>query len=360
MFKAFQCKSSSFYITTTNSQLVVVFLILFLCKVIQPYALENEPKAADLVLSNQRIDVSEVKYQTLFDELITKHGFNNGELLTIFKNVSIDRKVLQLMDKQWEEKPYHQYRPRFISPQVISDGKKLLSRYKQLLDQVENQYGVNREYIVAIWAIESKYGTYQGRFRVFRTLNTLFAAYPRRSKYFGKELIDFIVLCRNNKLNPLQINGSYAGAFGQAQFMPSSYLHYAIDFDNDNNVDLINSHADIFASIANYLKNSGWILDAPVYAEIGNTLNSELLIKAFNKGRKGRVDWRLIAKLQNKPLPGAPKGSNLSIIGLDFMNNGEEVIKYFAGYVNFQAITEYNHSHKYAMVVAELALEYTR
>lgn len=336
------------------------FSLLCLILGIPAFAQEVVLEAADLVRNTQQIDVSDKKYQDLFAELIKDHGFTTSELLSIFNNVSINTKVLQLMDKQWEAKPYHQYRPRFITPRVISEGKKHLSEFEQLFDRIEAQFGVNRKYIVAIWAIESRYGTHQGNFSVFRSLNTLFSAYPRRSEYFRNELINFIVLCRVNNLDLLEIKGSYAGAFGQAQFMPSSYLHSAIDFDNDNRVDLIHSHADIFASIANYLKKSGWIFNGPVYAEIGNSLNSELLNNEFKKGRNGRVDWRLVAKLQNRSIPRAPKDSKLSIIALNHMNNGNEELLYYSGYKNFQAITEYNHSHKYAMVVSELAQEYTR
>lgn len=336
------------------------FSLLFLIWIEPTFAQKSSVKAADIERNTQQINLSDKKYQDLFAELIKDHGFTTSELLSTFSDVSINTKVLQLMDKQWEAKPYHQYRPRFITPLVISEGKKHLAKYEQLFDRIEAQYEVNREYIVAIWAIESKYGTYQGKFSVFRSLNTLFSAYPRRSEYFRNELINFMVLCRTNNLDPLEIKGSYAGAFGQAQFMPSSYLHSAIDFDNDNRADLINSHADIFASIANYLKKSGWIFNGPAYAEIGNSLNSELLENEFDKGRKGRVDWRLVAKLQNRSIPRAPKDSKLSIIGLYHMNNGNEELLYYSGYKNFQAITEYNHSHKYAMVVSELAQEYTR
>lgn len=360
MIIIFPCRSAYSVNKLPMPYWLLILLVLSFLGLPNVYALENQPKAADLIADNQPVDLSDAKYQLLFEELITAHGFTKENLYSVFNNVLIDRKVLQLMDKQWEAQPYFKYRPRFISPQVISDGKSHLLQHKQLFDRVESQYGVNREYIVAIWAIESKYGIYQGKYKVFRTLNTLFAAYPRRSAYFRKELINFIVLCRKNNLNPLMIEGSYAGAFGQGQFMPSSYLHYAVDFDNDKRVDLMNSHADVFASIANYLSNSGWVLDAPVYAELGDSLKSDLLETALNKGRKGHFNWRLVANLQKQPLPRAPKGSKLSIFSLKYLNNVEETLQYYAGYVNFQAITQYNHSPKYAMVVSELAQEYTR
>jgi membrane-bound lytic murein transglycosylase B len=315
----------------------------------------EQPKAADLVTDKQLIDINSTKYEQLFKELREKYQFSQSELETLFRGINIDQKVLQLMDQQWEGKPYHEYRPLFITPTVIHDGKKYLKRYHELFDHIEDVYGVNREVIVAIWGIESRFGSHQGGFNLFSTLNTLFDAYPRRSEFFRKELINFLVLCRVNGLNPLEIKGSYAGAFGQAQFMPSSYNSYAVDFDGDNRKDLITSMPDIFASIANYLKTFGWILDAPVYAELGDTLHSSKLIAAHAQGRKAGVDWRYVAQSQGVNLPRPPKKGQLSIIGLEQSPEKGGGLRYAAGYPNFQAITEYNHSHKYAMAVSEMS-----
>ncbi len=319
------------------------------------YSENNQPKAADLVTDKQPIDLSSSKYQIFFTELIQKHKFTKPELDTLFKGVNIDQKVLKLMDKQWEGKPYYEYRPLFITSTVTHDGKKYLKRYHELFDHIEGVYGVNREVIVAIWGIESRFGSNQGGFNLFRTLNTLFDAYPRRSDFFRKELINFIILCKDNGLDPLQVKGSYAGAFGQAQFMPSSYNAYAVDFDGDSKRDLISSMPDIFASIAHYLKTFGWTLDAPVYEEIGDSLKSSKLIATHAKGRTARVDWRYVATTQNIDLPRPPEKGQLSIIGLDLSPKKGGGLRYVAGYTNFHAITEYNHSHKYAMAVSEMA-----
>lgn len=310
--------------------------------------------AADLVEDNQPINIQHSKYQALFEELIVDHQFTRKELDQLFQEVTINRKVLRLMDKQWEAKPYHEYRPRFVTPKVISRGKRYLLKHRELFDQIESKIGVNREVVVAIWAVESRFGKNTGGYNMFRTLNTLFDAYPRRSDFFRKELINYLLLCRANDLDPLSVKGSYAGAFGQAQFMPSSYNAYAIDFDGDNKINLISSLPDIFGSIANYLKTFGWIFDAPIYNEIGGDLNSVKLIQVYNKGRKGRVDWRYVATTQNVTLPRPPNNAELSIIGLQLGPKEGNMMRYAAGYPNFHAITEYNHSHKYAMAVSEL------
>ncbi len=316
---------------------------------------ESPPRAADLVADGQPIDVTSVQYQDLFLELQEQHHFTKPHLLQLFRDLRIDRKVLQLMDRQGEAKPYYQYRSLFITPMTIAIGKQHLHIHQTLFDRIEAEFRVDREVIVAIWAIESKFGASQGGFNMFQTLNTLFAAYPRRSLFYRKELINFLTLCRENEFNPMTIKGSYAGAFGQAQFMPSSFNQYAVDFDGDQHPDLINSIPDIFASIANYLSKFGWILKTPMYAEIGRELRSEVIIQTYNDGRNGRINWSQLTTLQHVDLPRPPQDGSFSIIGVELAPQEGGGMRFLAGYPNIQAINEYNHSSKYTMAVAELA-----
>ncbi len=337
----------------------LITTLLFICLLLPatvPTSFAGEkPKAADLVVDRQLVDISSKKYISLFDELEDQYNFTAKELLSLFKGVRISRKVLVLMDRQWEAKPYYQYSPLFITPWVINKGKKHLKSNAALFAQIEEKYGVDREFIVAIWAIESKFGSNQGGFHLFQTLNTLFDAYPRRSDFFRKELIHFLIMCRENSIDPLSVKGSYAGAFGQAQFMPSSFHNYSVDFDGDNHRDLINSLPDILGSIANYLSTFGWVLHAPVYADIGNTLKSDQLTTAYKQGRKSRVDWRLVGVAQHLTIPRSPNNAPLSIVGLEVSPFSGGGMRFIAGYPNFNAITAYNHSNKYAMAVTEMA-----
>jgi membrane-bound lytic murein transglycosylase B len=316
---------------------------------------QAEQQAADLVTDNQPIDITDAQYLDLFRELQEQYHFPKAQLQQLFATLRIDRKVLQLMDRQGEAKPYYQYRSLFISPMTIAIGKQNLAIHQRLFDRIEEQYQVDREAIVAIWSIESRFGTSQGNFSLFQTLNTLFAAYPRRSAFYRNELINFLTLCRDNSFDPWSIKGSYAGAFGQAQFMPSSFNAYAVDFDGDRRADIVNSLPDTFASIAHYLKNFGWILHTPIYAELGRELRSDILLQTYSEGRKGRVDWRRLAKIQDVPLPQSPRDMPLSIIGLERAPQDGGGTRFIAGYPNMQAINEYNHSSKYAMAVAEMA-----
>jgi membrane-bound lytic murein transglycosylase B len=318
-------------------------------------AVDEERKAADLVVDGQKIDLGQEKYQLLFKELRDTYHFSQSDLNHVFMDVSIDRKILELMDKQFEAKPYYEYRQLFITPAVIAIGKGKLYEYKDLLDSIESRLGVNREIVIAIWGVESRFGTHQGHYPVFTTLNTLFDAYPRRSAFFRKELIQFLLLCKENQIDPLDVRGSYAGAFGQTQFIPSSFREYAISFEGKNRIDVFTSVDDTLASIANYLHRFHWTLNAPVYRDIGNELKSQQLVSVQLKGRKERVDWQTVCKTQGIALPPPPEGTDLSIVGLEVGPDNGGGYRYIAGYRNFQAITEWNHSSRYAMVVSELA-----
>ncbi len=313
------------------------------------------PKAADLVKDGQPIDLQQKKYRQLFTELKDKHHFTDRQLQAIFKDQKISKRVLELMDKQWEAKPYYKYHPLFITEKTIATGKKKVRQYKELLDKIEEKLGVDREIVVAIWGIETRYGTHQGGFNVLQTLNTLFDAYPRRSGFFRKQLVHFLVLCKENDVDPRSIQGSYAGAFGQTQFIPSSFRAYAVSFDGDDKRDVWHSIPDVLASIANYLKQFHWTLHAPIYAELGHTLKDQRLVAAQLKGRKGRVAWAVVRDVQNPNIPPSPGNKPLSIVGLELPPGGRYSVRYIAGYPNFQAITQWNHSNRYAMAVTELA-----
>jgi len=338
-----------------NLPISILFLLSFLLVLPHSSLAEKKIPAADLVKDGQGIDLSQEKYKLLFHDLKRDDTFTQAELDMLFKGVQIKRKVLVLMDTQWEAKPYYEYRPRFITRSVIRKAKKKLKQHKTILDRIEQEFGVNREVIIAIWGIESRFGKHSGGFNVFRTLNTLFDAYPRRSDFFRKQLIAFLLLCKENNYDPLTIKGSYAGAFGQTQFIPSSFREYAVSFDGDDRRDVFGSTPDILASIANYLHRFHWTLNAPLYVDIGKKLKGPALIKANSAGRKGLVDYLTVEKEQSIALPAPPGNRPLTIVGLEIAPKKGGGKRYVAGYPNFQAITEWNHSNRYAMAVSELA-----
>jgi membrane-bound lytic murein transglycosylase B len=315
----------------------------------------STPLAADQVTDGQVIDLSSDRYINLFNDLRMQHGFSQEELLRLFYGVSIQKKVLELMDRQTEALPYYKYYPIFINDEVIAEGRRLLQEHKELLDAIEKQIGVDRQIVIAIWGIESRFGTHKGGFNMFRTLNTLFDAYPRRREFYRQQLIEYLLLCKENGVNPLTVTGSYGGAFGQTQFMPSSFRQYAVDFDHNGKKDVWESVPDVLASIANYLHSFGWTLAAPVTAELGRELKAQPLVDAYAKGRSGLVPWEEVKKLQQVAIPGLPSDRKLTIVGLELADGGT---RYVAGYPNFQAITKWNNSNRYAMAVTELAARF--
>ena len=333
-------------------RLTLFYSILFVLCTTSSFA---KQKAADLVEDGQPINLKQEKYHILFQELKTEHNFSQSELDAIFEGQTIKKRVLELMDRQWEAKPYYEYSPHFLTRKNIETGRRKLIEYKDILDRVEKEIGVNREVVVAIWAVETRYGTNQGAYSVLQTLNTLFDAYPRRSKFFRKQLVHFLVLCKENNVDPKTIKGSYAGAFGQTQFIPSSFRAYAVSFDGDDKRDVWNSVPDVLASIANYLKEYHWTLNGPMYAELGNELKDQQLIATSLKGRKGRISRQKVREAQKLDIPPSPGNRKLSIVGLELPPEAEAKMRYIAGYPNFQAITEWNHSNRYAMAVTELS-----
>ncbi|MCJ7601047.1 MAG: lytic murein transglycosylase, partial [Desulfobulbaceae bacterium] len=232
----------------------LLLILFFLAFASLPAAMADEdtkPKAADLVKDGQLIDLTSPRYQDLFKELRLRNNFSQEEIDRLFAGVTIKQRVLELMDTQWEAKPYYLYYPLFITPAVVAEGREKLAVNKELLDKIEKEIGVAREIVVAIWGVETRYGQHKGAFNLFQTLNTMFDAYPRRSNFYRGQLVHFLLLCKENHIDPLTVTGSYGGAFGQTQFIPSSFRDYAVDFDLDGSRDVWNSTPDVLASIAN-------------------------------------------------------------------------------------------------------------
>ncbi len=336
--------------TPTLPQRLLSGLVLLLLTITMTATGESRERAEE-----KPIQLNTTKYRKLFADLQTR-GFSRSRLDQIFSGLTINPKVLKLFEKQWSKPtPWYQYRPRFLTRPVIIRGKNYLRKFRPLFDRIEKQYGVNREVIVAIWAVETHFGGNTGNFEMLRSLNTLFAASPRRSDFFRNELIEYLLLCKKNGFDPRALKGSWAGALGQAQFMPSSYNRYAVDFDGDNRADLFTSRPDIFASVANYLRHFGWRLDQPVYRRLGHRLNSRQLEKIASGGWDNTVSWTVLKKQQGITLPKPAAGSALTLVPLDLdpKNGGGKL--FLVGYPNFQAIQHYNHSQKYATVVSQLA-----
>jgi membrane-bound lytic murein transglycosylase B len=290
---------------------------------------------------------SKPEVQAYIDTLVKKHHFNRERLDSLFCSVVMNDEVIQKLSKPAEAKPWYEYRRLVITPEKISKGLAYWHAHEKTLKAVEKKYHVPASVIVAIIGVETKYGEVKGNYPVFNTLVTLGFNNGRRANYFRSELTQYLLLARENNFKPLVLKGSYAGAVGLPQFMPSSYRQYAVDFNHKGWADLFEDDADAIASIANYLKKHGW------------NQNEQIALRAIAKG-----DSTDLIKKSFKPTltesdleahgirPESPYNINKCSL---FQLEEETGIQYWLGLQNFYCITTYNNSALYAMAVRELA-----
>ncbi len=287
----------------------------------------------------------------------TKHGFDQDELIAVFSNVSIKQSIIDAMDRPAERKAWFEYRPLFITETSINNGVNYYKKHQAALERAEKEYGVPAEIIVAIIGVETRYGTNKGSYNVIDALSTLSFEYPRRSEFFTKELEEFLLLAREEKIDPLTLKGSYAGAMGTPQFMPSSYRAYAVDFANDGRRNLWENDTDAIGSVANYLKQNGWKGDQTliiVPADIAN----EKQLTALQSNVIGQTKPSTSVKtLKTQGVnPSTPLDDN-ALVALISYENADGSNDYWIGLHNFYVITTYNRSALYAMAVYQLAQE---
>jgi membrane-bound lytic murein transglycosylase B len=255
------------------------------------------------------------------------------------------------------EKNWKAYRARFVEPIRIKAGVAFWKTNERWLAMAEDLYGVPPEIVVGIVGVESIYGRQMGNFRIIDALATLSFDFPQgrsdRSGFFKDELENWFVLCRSENVEPLAWKGSYAGAIGMAQFMPSSFNKYAVDFDGDGHVDLHHSGADVIGSVANYLAEFGWIRGLPVRVEVKAPDDPEMRAALL---AADIVPTFSAAEMAEKGALLSPEGRGAAAgpFALVELRNGGAAPSYFAGTTNFFAVTRYNWSSYYAMAVTEL------
>ncbi len=302
-----------------------------------------------LIASQANADSELPGVDIFIDEMVTEEQFDRQELQQIFDQVEVKKSILKAISRPAEKsKPWYDYRNIFITDSRINGGVKFWQKHADDLARAEKKFGVPAEIIVAILGVETRYGGNVGSFRVIDALSTLAFRYPPRSKFFRSELKHFLVLTREEQMSQLEPIGSYAGAMGLGQFMPSSYRAYAVDFDADNHRNIWTNPTDAIGSIANYLKRHGWVANESIVHKATVNSRPEALIE---KGLKPSISR---ANLQESSVvvDALPAGNDmLSLFSLT-QKHGEE---YWAGRQNFYSITRYNHSRMYAMAVTQLA-----
>ena len=274
-------------------------------------------------------------------------GISAATLDGAFQGVSVNQKVLDRDRNQPEfTMTWERYRGIVINDQRIVNGREAYRQNRDLLTRVEQRYSVDRRVLLGIWGLESSFGTQTGGFHVIEALSTL-AWEGRRASFFRGELMAALKILEAGDVGPAQMTGSYAGAMGQPQFMPTSYLRLAVDFDGDGRRDIWNDRADVLGSIANYLAKSGWRAGETWGAAATVPANFDIGL-AGRENRRGAAEW---SRLGVRPAGGASVGQDgaLALLLMDG-SNGEA----FLVGANFTAIRRYNPSDFYAVGVGLL------
>lgn len=289
------------------------------------------------------------------DFMVQEHQFNKIKLQQLLQQARKQNSILRAMQRPAEAKPWYDYRKIFITEARIAGGAKFWRQHQAVLAKAAADYGVPAEIIVAIIGVESSYGAQLGNFRVIDALYTLAFNYPRRADYFRGELENFLLLTREEAVNPLLPKGSYAGAMGYGQFMPSSYRNYAVDFNGDGQRNLWNGVEDTIGSVANYLRNYsasyGWQADKEVI--LATKVVPEAADELLNLEFKPQFSVKEL-KARGVILPTNQYDDYLALL-IDLET--ETGTLYWLGFNNFYMLTRYNKSNRYAMAVYQLAQE---
>jgi len=202
--------------------------------------------------------------RNFINEMVQQHAFTATELQAVFDQANLHQSILDAISRPAESKPWFEYRPIFVTPERSKGGVRFWQEHANTLQQANEVFGVPPEIIVAIIGVETRYGRHTGNYPVLDALSTLAFAYPPRSSFFRKELKEYLLMTREEGLPPAEQLGSYAGAMGMPQFIPSSFRNYAVDFDHDGKRDLWSSPADAIGSVGNYFKRHAWKPGQPI------------------------------------------------------------------------------------------------
>jgi len=300
------------------------------------------------------VDVEKAEVRTFIDEMVRVHEFDRAELVGMLKQAERKQTILDAISRPAEKTlSWAEYRRIFITPERIQAGADFCRENGDMLAEIAASSGVPEEILVGIIGVETYYGRITGGYRVLDALTTLAFHYPPRAKFFRKELKQYLLLVREENMPADEATGSYAGAMGLPQFMPSSFRMYAIDSTGDGKRDIWNNWTDVAASIANYFNAHGWQTDQPIItqASLGEQWHGTV-----PKPENTLTPQDTVSTLSNKGvlfatnLPGDSKSQLLTY-------EGEDGTEHWVGFHNFFVITRYNHSVMYALAVHQLGQE---
>jgi len=279
------------------------------------------------------------------DEMVAKHQFRQSELVNAFQHAEYKQSIIDAINTPATAKPWADYRALFVNERSIRDGIDFWRHHARTLRRAERKYGVPQSIIVAILGVETRYGQQTGGYRTLDALTTLAFDYPRRAEFFRDELENFLLLSRDQDLDLMEVRGSYAGALGIPQFMPSSYRKYAVDFNYNGKIDLLNEPIDAIGSVANYFRQYGWKRGQPVTEQA--TVSEDVCAGSLLESRT-LTEWKEAGVEPMEKIAG-----NNSARLVDFtVEQGKE---FWLAFPNFDVITSYNNSDYYAMAVYQLS-----
>lgn len=281
--------------------------------------------------------------------MVNNYGFSEEQILSTLQQAKIQPSIITAISKPHEAKPWADYRRTFITPLRIQAGKMFMQAHAASLQKAEEKYGVSANVITAILGVETFYGRNQGNYRVLDALSTLAFYYPPRADFFQNELANYLILARDQHWNITDLKGSYAGASGATQFMPSAYLRYAVSASGSTSYNLSTNYDDAIFSVANYLKHNGWQTHAPI-ASKAYVNNAHLTQLPLNKLRPQLTiaEWNQHKVYSYAALPKTSKASLLVL-------QGAQGAEYWLGMQNFYAISSYNPRINYTMAVFQLS-----
>lgn len=290
--------------------------------------------------------------QQFIDEMTEKHGFDRDALTYLFRRAEFLPSVIKYISppKDPGVRSWQRYRSRFIEPMRIKAGIAFWDRYADTIRAASEKYGVPEEIIVGIIGVETIYGRNTGNYQTLSALSTLTFDYPRRAELFRRELEALLLMAREQHADPLDYRGSYAGALGLPQFLPSSVRNYAVDFDGDGHIDLLRSPADAIGSVARYMQMHGWETGAPVAVRAVVAADADLAPLIANDITPAFDAATLASHGVTAADTAATPGKTAFV---EFVTPGEDS-EYWLGYQNFYVITRYNRSSFYAMSVFQL------
>lgn len=287
--------------------------------------------------------------QELVATLVQEDGFEREALEHLFAQAEFKQSIIDAITRPAEKMPWSRYRPIFLTEQRIDGGVAFWRQHADLLDRAQAEHGVPAEVITAIIGVETRYGAVTGSYRALDALTTLAVAGMSRSAFFGRELRHLLLLGREERIDPVTVTGSYAGALGLPQFIPSSYRAYAVDFDQDGHRDLLHSTADAIGSVANYLRRHGWQRGQPI--SVPATVTAE----AADLADAGLKPALTLQELSARGVSAGHAADGATLKAAVIRLEGDQGDEYHLGFDNFYAITRYNHSALYAMAVTQLA-----